>query len=162
MDRVFRKILKRIAPDGMSPEEYVVRCAIHNVQASPDDPTFVGWLIDESAHEVEGGGYDDVGGLLCEMIEKGALLDFKKMSGENDVRMASTAADAVTWPNKAFRDDFFGAVLHAAPKESETWKTAYRLNRAFGFTSVCYFRDEDGNPSDGITRLSIGGLRKRL
>jgi hypothetical protein len=156
MNRAFRKLLKRIAPDGMSPEEYVVRCAINNVQASPDDPTFVGWLIDESAHEVEGCDYDDVGGMLCEMIEAGRLLDFKKLSGENDARMASTMADAVLWPNKTFKEGFFEAVLHAAPRESETWKAAYRLNRAFGFTSVCYFRDEDGNPSDGIRAPDSG------
>lgn len=150
MDRTFRNILKRIAPDGMSPEEYVVRCAVNNVSASPDDPTFVGWLLDESAHEAEGGEYDDVGDMLCEMIETGRLLDFKKLSGENDVRMASTVAEGVMWSNHLFKKNFFAAVLHAAPKESETWNTAYRLNRAFGFTSVCYFLDENGNPSDGI------------
>ena len=64
MDRTFRNILKRIAPDGMSPEEYVIRCAVNNVSASPDDPVFVGWLLDESAHEAEGGEYDDVGDML--------------------------------------------------------------------------------------------------
>lgn len=150
MDRTFRKILNRIAPDGMSPEEYVVRCAVNSVRASPDDPAFVEWLLGESGRELEGGGYDDVGDLLCEMIEAGRLLDFKKLSGENDVRMASIAEESVTWPNRSFKENFFAAVLHAAPKESETWNTAYRLNRAFGFTSVCYFRDENGNPSDGI------------
>ena len=31
MDRTFKKLLKLIAPDGMSPEEYVVRCAVNNV-----------------------------------------------------------------------------------------------------------------------------------
>lgn len=150
MDRTFRKILKRIAPDGMSPEEYVVRCAVNNVKASPDDLQFVEWLLDESAHELEGGDYDDVGGLLCEMIEAGRLLDFKKLSGENDIRIASTVAEGVMWPNGSFRENFFAAILHAAPKESETWNTAYRLNKAFGFTNVCYFKDENGNPSDGI------------
>ena len=150
MDRTFRNILKRIAPDGMSPEEYVIRCAVNNVSASPDDPTFVGWLLDESAHEVEGSEYDDVGDMLCELIESGRLLDFKKLSGENDVRMASMVVEGVMWPNRQFKKNFFAAVLHAAPKESETWNTAYRLNRGFGFTSVCYFLDENGNPTDGI------------
>ena len=124
MDRTFRKILKRIAPDGMSPEEYVIRCAVNNVKASPDDPVFVGWLLDESAHEVEGGEYDDVGDMLCEMIESGRLLDFKKLSGENDVRMASMVAEGVMWPNRRFKKNFFAASLHDAPKESVTWNTA--------------------------------------
>lgn len=150
MDRMFRKILKRIAPDGMSPEEYVVRCAVNNVSASPGDLPFVGWLLDELAHEVEGGEYDDVGDMLCEMIESGRLLDFKKLSGENDARMASMVVEGVMWPNRQFKKNFFAAVLHAALKESETWNTAYRLNKGLGFTSVCYFLDENGNPADGI------------
>ena len=150
MDRTFRKILKRIAPDGMSPEEYVVRCAVNNVKASPDDLQFVEWLLDESAYEVEGGRYDDVGDLLCKMIESGRLLNFKKLAGENDNRMADVVGEAVMWSNKAFKCKMFGAVLHAAPRNSRTWNTAYRLNRAFGFTNVCYFRDENGNPSDRI------------
>lgn len=150
MDRTFRKILKLIAPDGMSPEEYVVRCAINNVSASPDDLPFVGWLLDESAHEVEGGRYDKVGSILCEMIEKGKLLDFRNLSCENDFVIADVVIDAVMWPNKPFKENFFTAVLHSAPRGSKTWKTAYRLNRALGFTSVCYFKDAEGNPSDGI------------
>ena len=155
MDRTFRKILKRIAPDGMSPEEYVIRCAVNNVKASPDDLQFVCWLIDESAHEVEGGRYDDVGDMICKMIEAGTLLDFKTLSGENDSVMASTVPKGVMWPNRSFKKNFFAAVLHAAPKESETWNTAYRLNRAFGFTNICYFRDENGNPSDGIRASAL-------
>lgn len=149
MNRTFRKLLKTIAPDGMSPEEYVVQCAVRDVNASPDDPTFVGWLLDESAHEPEGSGFDVVGDMLCEMIEAGSLLDFKNLSDENDHLMSQTVSEAVMWPNKTFKENFFGAVLHAAPRESETWKGAYRLNRAFGFTNVCYFKDEDGRPSDG-------------
>lgn len=149
MDRTFRKILKRIAPDGMSPDEYVVRCLANGVDASPDDPAFVGWLLVESGHESEGGMYDEVGDLLCEMIEAGSLLDFRNLAGENDGLMSQTVGEAVMWPNKTFKENFFGAVLHAAPRESETWKGAYRLNKAFGFTNVCYFKDEDGSPSDG-------------
>ena len=150
MDRTFKKILKRIAPDGMSPEEYVVRCLARGVDASPGDPTFVGWLLDESAHEPEGGSFDVVGDMLCEMIEAGSLLDFRNLSDENDGLMSQTVSEAVLWPNKTFKANFFGAVLRAAPRESETWKGAYRLNKAFGFTNVCYFLDENGNPSDGI------------
>lgn len=150
MDRTFRKILKRIAPDGMSPEEYVIRCAVNNVKASPDDLQFVEWLLDESAYEVEGGRYDDVGDLLCDAVESGLLLDFKNLAGENDNRMADVVSEAVMWPNKSFKEKLFGAVLHAAPRASDTWKTAYKLNKAFGFTSVCYFTGEDGNPVDGV------------
>lgn len=150
MDPAFKKLLKTIAPDGMSPEEYAVRCAVNDVDASPDDRTFVGWLLGESAHEVEGGRYDEAGDTLCEMIEKGTLLGFRSLSGENDRMLAAMAADAVMWPNKRFREKFFAAVLRAAPRGSETWKAAYRLNRAFGFTGVCYFKDKDGNPSDGM------------
>ena len=155
MDRTFRKILKRIAPDGMSPEEYVVRCAVNNVKASPDDLQFVEWLLDESAHEVEGGRYDDVGDLLCDAVESGLLLDFKNLAGENDNRMADVVGEAVMWPNRVFKRKMFGAVLHAAPHGSRTWKTAYMLNRAFGFTNVCYFWDKDGNPSDGICASAL-------
>lgn len=158
MDRTFRKILRCIAPEGVSPEEYVLRCALNGVSASPGDPTFVKWLLDESAHELEGGDYDDVGDLLCEMIEAGRLLDFKKLSGGNDLMLAALTPDAVLWPNKGFKKKFFAAVLHAAPKESRTWKAAYRLNRAFGFTSVCYFRDENGNPSDGMCASDSGQI----
>ena len=150
MNRTWRKILGRIAPDGVSPDEYVVLCAANGVDASPRDPQFAEWLLDESAHEVEGGAYEEVGDLLCEAIESGLLLDFKNLAGENDRRMAAMAAEAVLWPNKSFKEGVFAAVLRAAPRGSETWKAAYRLNRAFGFTDVCYFRDDDGNPSDGM------------
>lgn len=92
MDRTFRKILKRIAPDGMSPEEYVIRCAVNNVKASPDDLQFVEWLLVESAYEVEGGRYDDVGDLLCDAVESGLLLDFKNLAGENDNHMADVVS----------------------------------------------------------------------
>lgn len=150
MARLFKKILKRIAPDGVSPDEYVVRCAVRNVNAEPCDPLFVEWLLDSSGHEAEGGEYDDVGDLICEAVESGELLDFKRLSGENDTRVSLVMAEAVTWPNKSFKEKLFGAVLHAAPRASDTWKTAYKLNKAFGFTSVCYFRDENGNPVDGV------------
>lgn len=150
MDRTFKKLLKLIAPDGMSPEEYVVRCAVNNVSASPDDLSFVGWLLETSAHEADGGRYDKVGSILCEMIEKGRLLDFRNLSCENDFVIADVVVDAVMWPNKRFKENFFAAVLHSAPRMSKTWKAAYRLNRALGFTSVCYFKDAEGNPSDGI------------
>ena len=150
MDRTFKKLLKLIAPDGMSPEEYVVRCAVNNVSASPDDLSFVGWLLETSAHEADGGRYDKVGSILCEMIEKGRLLDFRNLSCENDFVIADVVVDAVMWPNKRFKENFFAAVLHSAPHISKTWKAAYRLNKTFGFTNVCYFNDKDGNPSDGI------------
>ena len=150
MARLFNRILKRIAPDGMSPEEYAVRCAVQNVKAEPGDPLFVEWLLDSSGHEAEGGEYDGVCDLICEAVESGELLNFKRLSGENDTRVSLVMVEAVTWPNKSFKEKLFGAVLHAAPRASDTWKTAYKLNRAFGFTSVCYFTDEDGNPSDGL------------
>ena len=150
MDRTFKKLLKLIAPDGMSPEEYVGRCAVTNVSAAPDDLTFVGWLLETSAHEADGGRYDEAGDMLCELIEKGGLLDFRNLSCENDFVIADVIVDAVMWPNKRFKENFFAAVLHSAPHMSKTWKAAYRLNKAFGFTDVCYFNDKAGNPSDGI------------
>ena len=150
MGRTFKKLLKLIAPDGMSHEEYVVRCAVNNVSASPDDLTFVRWLLETSAHEVDDGRYSEAEDILCELIEKGRLLDFRNLSCENDFAIADVVVDAVMWPNKRFKENFFAAVLHSAPHMSKTWKAAYRLNRALGFTSVCYFKDAEGNPSDGI------------
>ena len=151
MDRTFRKILKRIAPDGMSPEEYAVRCSVNGVSASPDDPAFVEWLVGEALSD------DDelrceVGELIAAEVEKGALLDFKRLSGEADERMAAVVSGCVMCRNGAFRDRLFEAVLRTAPRSSASWKAAFRLNKAFGFTSACYFRDGRGNPSDGICR----------
>lgn len=117
MDRTFKKLLKLIAPDGMSHEEYVVRCAVNNVSASPDDLTFVRWLLETSAHEVDDGRYSEAEDILCELIEKGRLLDFRNLSCENDLVIADVVVDAVMWPNKRFKENFF--------RSSPTFGAAY-------------------------------------
>lgn len=152
--RVFEKILEKIAPDGMSPQEYVVRCAVNSVNASPSDTVFVEWLID-NAMSSDDDLSDEVGELISEGIESGEILDLSAAQGDADSRFASLLGGYVMAKNKRFKKSLFRAVLRRARRGSETRKTAYRLNRAFGFTDSFYFSETEEHP------FPLGKKRKR-
>ena len=138
----FTKILEMIAPAGMSAGEYILHCSVNGVNADPLDVAFSEWLIKESFMS-DADFYEKVGDLIAESIKDGELLALPEISEEADAMLSELLPDAVMASSNRVKAVLFEAVLDAAPKTSRSWEVAWRLNKAFGFTSAWYFSKDE-------------------
>jgi len=137
---IFKKIIGKIAPPGMSANEYVLKCVVNGIDASPSNFLFVEWLIRE-ALSVEDGLHVEVGKLIAECLEKEGMLGLADIDGDADRLFSECLADYALGNNKEFKSYLFRAILRTARFDSKTRRTAYTLNKAFGLTDSFYFSE---------------------
>jgi hypothetical protein len=150
MTKNFKKIVSLIAPYGMTPEEYVIRCTVNGVEASLKNPLFAEWLIRTANEYNDECIHPEIFDLIIKTIYSGELFNLKEISKESDEILSDVLVDLVLSRNKSFKENFFGAILKTVSRSSESWQTAYHLNKGFGFTNICYFKDANNKPTDHL------------
>ena len=151
---LLRKLVALVAPDGMSFEEYSIRCATSGVEVSLDNKQYVYWLFSgtidpKSNAELDSDQLCKVKKYLLKAIEEGYVFD--AADAEDNSFFASYAVDALL-ADKSFAEDFFRLML-TKHRHTEAGDAIYKLNKGFGITSMCYF--EDGK--DGLDFKDILG-----
>ena len=137
------KIIKLIAPKGMSVAEYKIQCNLNEIDATLENGMFLHWVM--TAHD---GDEPNVEGKVHDAIVKG--LEQQYLIDVDSQEQCAYFCDAVKHlllRDKEYIIRIFDAVLknykHSSKYGLDVFNFCKRLNKAFGFTSTEYF-DYDG------------------
>ena len=137
------KIIKLIAPKGMSVAEYKIQCNLNEIDATLENGMFLHWVM--TAHD---GEETNVEGKVHDAIVKG--LEQQYLIDIDNQEQCAYFCDAVKHlllRDKEYIIRIFDAVLknykHSSKYGLDVFNFCKRLNKAFGFTSTEYF-DYDG------------------
>ena len=132
-------LIKLVAPPGMGVTEFKIECNLNAIDATVENGVFLHWVMISS-------GDDDivankVDRAIINAINKKYLLDTSNK--DQCARFCDAVRDLVLI-DKHYAADLIEAVLNNY-KESDghgpdVFDFCKRLNKAFGFTSVEYFR----------------------
>lgn len=140
--KIFNSIVSLVMPPGMSLEEYVFRCATNGIDVSPDDLQYVMWLLCNSIGDNPTSlPIDKIRKNLVKAVGANALLSGFE-SDDAQSAMIEFMTDMVLCDDVEYKRAMFEAVLRRHASDS-IGKAAHQLNRAFGFTSYCYFHDNE-------------------
>ena len=142
-EKLDSKIIKLIAPKGMSVDEYKIQCNLNEIDATLENGMFLHWVM--TAHD---GEETNVEGKVHDAIVKG--LDQQYLIDIDSQEQCEYFCDAVKHlllRDKEYIIRIFDAVLknykHSSKYGLDVFNFCKRLNKAFGFTSTEYF-DYDG------------------
>ena len=132
-DDLAKKIIKFIKPENMSIAEYVITCNLDDIDPTLDNGSYLHWVMttigeDKSTEE-------KIHRLICKGLKGSYLLD------DENVEQMSYFCDAlkdIMCRDKDYAKDLFEATMEGYPK-GDIFDFVYRLNKAFGFTSMNYF-----------------------
>ena len=137
------KIIKLIAPKGMSVAEYKIQCNLNEIDATLENGMFLHWVM--TAHDGED---TNVEGKVHDAIVKG--LEQQYLIDTDSQEQCAYFCDALKHlllKDKDYSTRILDAVLknykHSSKCGLEVFNFCKRLNKAFGFTSTEYF-DYDG------------------
>ena len=137
------KIIKLIAPKGMSVAEYKIQCDFNEIDATIENGMFLHWVM--TAHD---GEETNVEGKVHDAIVKG--LEQQYLIDTDSQEQCEYFCDAVKHlllRDKEYIIRIFDAVLknykHSSKYGLEVFNFCKQLNKAFGLTSTEYF-DYDG------------------
>ncbi|MBP5784335.1 MAG: hypothetical protein J6W16_01965 [Methanobrevibacter sp.] len=138
-EKLLNKLIKIIAPKGMSAYEYRVQCNLNGVEASIEDGPFLYWLITNACRPNE--NTIIVNKSIIHAINQKYLLDF------DNEKQCAYFCDAIRdslMDDKWWTEKLLEAVLKNYKSFPGYGKDVFdfckRLNKAFGLTSVEYFR----------------------
>lgn len=133
------RLIKLIAPKGMSEHEYKIACNLNEVDATVENGSFLHWVMTAEDGE-ESDVADKVHAAVVNALEKKYLLD------ESSVEQCSYFCDAVRdvlLKDKEYSTLLLEAVLKNYKNSSgpalEVFDFCKQLNKAFGFTHIEYF-----------------------
>ena len=138
------KIIKLIAPKGMSVAEYKIQCNLNEIDATLENGMFLHWVM--TAHD---GDETNVEGKVHDAIVKGLeqqyLID---VDSQEQCEYFCDAVKHLLLKDKEYTTRILDAVLKNYKYSSskyglEVFSFCKRLNKAFGFTATEYF-DYDG------------------
>ena len=137
------KIIKLIAPKGMSVAEYKIQCNLNEIDATLENGMFLHWVM--TAHD---GDETNVEGKVHDAIVKGLeqqyLID---VDSQEQCEYFCDAVKHLLLRDKDYSTRILDAVLknykHSSKHGLEVFNFCKRLNKAFGLTSTEYF-DYDG------------------
>lgn len=133
--RLCKKIVKLVAPEGMSQNAYEIACAANGFVPALDNGMYLYWIIVEGAKEhASNSNVQNVYSLLADGLKDGYLLDLSNV--EQLEYFAEAMRDIIMTADKELcsmlYESFFigyrGKELHSAYDFIKT------LNKAFGFT----------------------------
>ena len=133
------KIIKLIAPKGMSVAEYKIQCNLNEIDATLENGMFLHWVM--TAHD---GDETNVEGKVHDAIVKGLeqqyLID---VDSQEQCEYFCDAVNHLLLRDKDYSTRILDAVLKNYKNSSkyglEVFNFCKRLNKAFGFTSTEYF-----------------------
>lgn len=140
--RLDSRIIKLVAPVGMSIDEYKIACNLNDVNPTVEDGPFLHWVMTAEDGE-ESNVADKVHAAVVNALEKKYLLD------ESSAEQCSYFCDAVK--DVLLKDKEYSTLLLEAVLRNykdtdgyavEVFNYCKRLNKAFGLTEVEYFNDD--------------------
>ena len=132
-------------PQEMCNSEYIIQCAIRGVDISLDNPVFMHWVINEAYDNFNSDLHQKARDLIIKGLKKHLILDFTDeihCSYISEILPLLVLREPVV---KTETEKFFRVILEEY-RNTPLGEEAYRLNRGFGLTSMCYFTDN----TDGI------------
>lgn len=139
-NRLCKKIVKLVAPEGMSQNAYEIACAASGFVPALDNGMYLHWIIVEGAneHKRNSKAYD-VFKLLADGLKKGYLLD--PNNNEQLEYFADAIHESLLMFDSQVREMLFEAFFtgYKGQELNGIYQYIKRLNKAFGFTSVEYF-----------------------
>ena len=139
-DRLLHQLIDVIKPPKMCSSEYIIQCAIRAVDVSLDNPIFMHWVINEAYNNFNKEPFQKVRDLIIKGLKKHFILDFTK---DIDCSYISEILPLLVLRERCVKTEtekFFRVILEEY-RHTLVGEEAYRLNRAFGLTSMCYFSD---------------------
>ena len=142
-EKLDSKIIKLIAPKGMSVAEYKIQCNLNGIDATLENGAFLHWVM--TAHDgeetnVEGKVHD----AIVKSLEQQYLID---VDSQEQCEYFCDAVKHLLLKDKEYTTRIFDAVLknykYSSKYGLEVFNFCKRLNKAFGFTATEYF-DYDG------------------
>ena len=132
--KLCKRIVKLVAPEGMTYAQYVIECAAAGIEVSLENGMFLHWLLTRN-------GIDavtvKVRCLLIKAVEEKWLID---PSNEDQVLYFIDAMTELVMMNKDYCTKMYDAVLKTMKKTvPDIFIVVKKLNKAFGFTSTEYF-----------------------
>ena len=152
---LLKRLVKLVAPPEMSYSEYILQCASNGVNVSLDDPAYFGWLL-KGCQEQDYGIYEKAQDLLVQAIEL-KYPDFDWSSDKAVECLMDPIIDSMMHGHdlKDFAGRLYKAILMNY-RDTEIGNRVYRLNRGFGMTKYCYFRDgDDGTGLEDIIKKMV-------
>ena len=137
------KIIKLIAPKGMSVAEYKIQCNLNEIDATLENGMFLHWVM--TAHDDEETNVESkVHDAIVKGLEQQYLID---IDSQEQCEYFCDAVKHLLLRDKEYIIRIFDAVLknykHSSKYGLDVFNFCKRLNKAFGFTSTEYF-DYDG------------------
>ena len=132
--RLCKKLVKLVAPEGMTYEQYVIECAANGIEVSLDNGMFLHWLLTckgniEIVHKVRK--------LLVKAVEDRYLLD------PNNTEQIDYFRDAMVelvFMNESYTIAMYKAVLTTTKTTiPDLFNAVKKINKGLGLTEVEYF-----------------------
>lgn len=133
------KIIKLIAPKGMSVAEYKIQCNLNEIDATLENGMFLHWVM--TAHDGDETNVEDkVHDAIVKGLEQQYLID---VDSQEQCEYFCDAVNHLLLRDKDYSTRILDAVLKNYKNSSkyglEVFNFCKRLNKAFGFTSTEYF-----------------------
>ena len=134
--RLCKKLVKLVAPEGMTYEQYVIECAANGIEVALDNGMFLHWLL-----TAKGPSYiaSKVQILLVKAVEDGYLLD------PNNVEQLEYFRDAMVdlvFMDKDYTKAMYDAVLTTTKNTIPTiFDAVKQINKGIGITTTEYFNN---------------------
>lgn len=134
--RLCKKIVKLVAPEGMSYEQYVIACAANGIEVSLDNGQFLHWLVSNKDNSAIS---DKVRLLLVEAVKDKYLLD---PDNAEQIEYFKDAMINVIFLPYEYAKDMFEAILSTTKNDiPDVFNAVKSINKAFGLTAVEYFNN---------------------
>lgn len=126
-ERLCKKLVKHVAPKGMSYSQYVLACACNGVTVSLDNGMWLNWVFVNSTNS------EFVQDMLLDALDKGYLLDFSNK--EQIQYFIDAIPNLITNWRKWNIARLFRIVIGKWPN-TDVANICSRFNNAFGFTFI--------------------------
>ena len=150
-DKLLHKIVRLIKPDDMSYSEYVLKCTVRSIDVSLDNAMFMHWVFRE-AFTGQSDIHEKVRKLCISGLKKHLIGDFTQ-DDFNGYFCELLSDPACIFCRDPDTKDLFETILREY-RNTPVGDTAYKINKAFGFTSYCYF--QDGKDSTDLFKDILG------
>lgn len=133
------KIIKLIAPKGMSVAEYKIQCNLNGIDATLENGMFLHWVM--TAHDGDETNVEDkVHDAIVKGLEQQYLID---VDSQEQCEYFCDAVKHLLLRDKDYTTRILDAVLKNYKNSSkyglEVFNFCKQLNKAFGFTPTEYF-----------------------
>jgi len=132
--RLCKKLVKLVAPEGMTYEQYVIECTANGIEVSLDNGMFLHWLL---TYEGMTRIANEVRQLLVKAVEDHYLLD------PNNIEQIEYFRDAMVdlvFMDKNYTVAMYKAVLTTTKTTiPDLFNAVKKINKSLGLTEVEYF-----------------------